>query len=172
MQHERDGDTNCNCYARYSYQSDSIGAGRLENKRTRGDHPNYSFIKIGQNTEKGPVVLKRLAVTETRMRNHQLKLVWKTLKRIRIIIIKPLKLIKTIRMKALKSIVRILRRVLYCYKINHMSLVEDKQWYAKLNINYTKNEYIINYSIYVKRNIGGARRMKTECIYIYIYIYI
>ena len=26
------------------------GTGRLGNKRTNGDHPDYSIIKIGQNT--------------------------------------------------------------------------------------------------------------------------
>ena len=30
------------------------GTGGLGNKRTNGDHPNYSIIKIGQNTEKSP----------------------------------------------------------------------------------------------------------------------
>ena len=37
--------------------------GELGNKRTSGDHPNYSKAKIGQNTEKSPVDLRRLAVT-------------------------------------------------------------------------------------------------------------
>ena len=45
-----------------------------------GDHPNYSIIKIGQNTEESPGDLKRLAVTQTPVRNHQLTLVWKTRK--------------------------------------------------------------------------------------------
>ena len=36
-------------------------------------------IKIGQNTEKSPGDL-RLAVTQTPLKNHQLKLMWKTLK--------------------------------------------------------------------------------------------
>ena len=41
----------------------------LEIKRISGKRPNYSFIKIGQNTEKSPGV-----------ENHQLTLVWKTFK--------------------------------------------------------------------------------------------
>ena len=39
--------------------------------------PNSSIIKIGQNTEKSPGVVKRLAVTKTSVKDHQLMLVWK-----------------------------------------------------------------------------------------------
>ena len=56
------------------------------NKRTSGDHPNYNIINISQNTEKSPGDLKRLAVTQTPVRNHRLTLVWKTRKWIIIII--------------------------------------------------------------------------------------
>ena len=42
----------------------------LGDKRTSGDHPNYSIIKIGQNTKKSPGDLKRLAVTQTPVENH------------------------------------------------------------------------------------------------------
>ena len=45
-----------------------------------GDHPNDSVIKIGQNMEKSPEDLRRLAVTKTSVKDHQLMLVWKTLK--------------------------------------------------------------------------------------------
>ena len=38
---------------------------RLGNKRTNGDHPNYSIVEIGQNTEKSPGNSRRLAVTQT-----------------------------------------------------------------------------------------------------------
>ena len=43
-----------------------------------GDHSNYSIIKISQNTEKSPRGLKRLAVTQTLVEDHQLmlKLLW------------------------------------------------------------------------------------------------
>ena len=51
--------------------------GGLRNKRTRGDHPGYSFIKVGQNTEKGPGNLRKLAVTQTSVEDHQLTPVWK-----------------------------------------------------------------------------------------------
>ena len=33
------------------------------NKKKSGDHPNYCIIEIGQNTEKSPGDLRRLAVT-------------------------------------------------------------------------------------------------------------
>ena len=39
------------------------GTRGLGNKRTSGDHPNYSIIEIGQNTKKSPGDLRRLAVT-------------------------------------------------------------------------------------------------------------
>ena len=42
---------------------------------TSGAHQNYSIIKIGQNAGKSPENLRRLAVTQTTMRNHQLMLV-------------------------------------------------------------------------------------------------
>ena len=45
------------------------------NKRTSGDHPNYSIIEIGQDTEKSPGDLRQLAVTQTPMINNQLALV-------------------------------------------------------------------------------------------------
>ena len=39
------------------------GTGKIGNKRTSGDHPNYSIIKIGQNTVKNPRDLRTLAVS-------------------------------------------------------------------------------------------------------------
>ena len=44
-----------------------------------GDHPNNSIIENGQNSEKSPEDLGRLAVTQTPVKNHQLTLMWKTL---------------------------------------------------------------------------------------------
>ena len=75
MEHESDGDTGCNWCTRYSHQRSSTGTGGLGNKRTGGDYPNDSIIKIGQNTEKSPGDLRRLAGTQTPVRNHQLTLV-------------------------------------------------------------------------------------------------
>ena len=70
MEHESDGDTN----------SIDIGSGGLGNKSTFGDRPKYSIVEIGQNTKKSPGDLRRLVVTQTPVKNHQLTLVWKTLK--------------------------------------------------------------------------------------------
>ena len=50
MEHERDGDTNCNRCALYSHQRIGTGTGGIGNNRTNGDHPNYSIVEIGQNT--------------------------------------------------------------------------------------------------------------------------
>ena len=47
--------------------------------RTNGDHPNYSSIENVQNTEKSPGDLRRLYVTQTPVKDHQLMLMWKTL---------------------------------------------------------------------------------------------
>ena len=43
-----------------------------------GDHPNDSIVENGQNTERSPGDLRRLAVTQTPVKNHQLMLMWKT----------------------------------------------------------------------------------------------
>ena len=63
MEYESDGDTNC-CWCTWDNpQKIGKGTGRLGNKRTRRDHPNYSIVKIGQNTEKSLGVLRRLEET-------------------------------------------------------------------------------------------------------------
>ena len=51
---------------------------RLGSWQTSGDHPNYHIIENGQNTEKSPGDLRRLTVTQTPVKDHQLT--WKTLK--------------------------------------------------------------------------------------------
>ena len=63
MEHKIDSDINCNWYARFSHQRIGTRTGGLGNKKTNGDHPNYSIIEIGQNTEKSPGDLRRVAVT-------------------------------------------------------------------------------------------------------------
>ena len=47
MEHEGDSDTNCNCRAWYSHWRVVIGIGGLGDKKTSGDHPNYSIVEIG-----------------------------------------------------------------------------------------------------------------------------
>ena len=77
MDHESGGDTHCNWCTWYSHQRIDKGTGGLGSKRTIGDPSNYCIIKIGENTEKSPGDLKRLAVSLTPARNHQLTIVWK-----------------------------------------------------------------------------------------------
>ena len=43
------------------------------------DNPNYSIIKIGQNTKKNPGDMRKLAITQTPVENYQLTLMWKKL---------------------------------------------------------------------------------------------
>ena len=49
------------------------GTGGLGSWRKKGDHN-------GQKTEKSPGDVRKLAVTQTPVKDHQLKLIWKTLK--------------------------------------------------------------------------------------------
>ena len=62
----------------YSHQRIIKGTGGLWARRTSRDHPNFNIIRNGQNTEKSPGDLRRIAVTQTPVKNHQLKLMWKT----------------------------------------------------------------------------------------------
>ena len=55
------------------------GTGGLGSWRTGGDHPNDSIIENGQNTEKSLGDLRRLAVTQTPVKNHRPTLIWKAL---------------------------------------------------------------------------------------------
>ena len=54
--------------------------GGLGSWRTGRDYPNDSITENGQNTEKSPGDLRRLAVTQTAVKNHQPTLMWETLK--------------------------------------------------------------------------------------------
>ena len=70
MEHESDGDINCNWCTRNSHQRIGKGTGRIGNKNTITGHPNDSIIKISQNTEKNPGDLRRPAVTQTPQEDH------------------------------------------------------------------------------------------------------
>ena len=48
----------------------AFGTGGLGSWRTSGDYPNYSITENGQNTEKSPGDLRRLAVTQTPEKYH------------------------------------------------------------------------------------------------------
>ena len=76
--HEGDNYTNFDWCFWYSHRRIIKGIGGLGNKRANGDHPNNSVIENGQNTEKGPGDLRRLAITQTLVKFHELRLMWKT----------------------------------------------------------------------------------------------
>ena len=50
------------------------GLGGLQSWRTSGDHPSYRIIENGQNTEKSAGDLRRLAVIQSIVKDHQLTL--------------------------------------------------------------------------------------------------
>ena len=63
VEHEIDGDTNCNWRVQNSHQGIGTGTGSQGNKRTRREDPKYRIIEIGQNTEENPGDLRRIVVT-------------------------------------------------------------------------------------------------------------
>ena len=78
LEREGDGDTDCSlCTRNYPQRIDKM-TGRLGNKKTSEYHPDYSIIKISQNIEKSPGDLRRLAVTQTTVKDYQQALVGKT----------------------------------------------------------------------------------------------
>ena len=68
MEHESDGDTNCNWCTRYSHQRICNGTRRIGNKNMSGDHRSDNTLKISQNIS--PEDLRRLAVTQTTVKDH------------------------------------------------------------------------------------------------------
>ena len=63
------GDDYTNC-TRYSNQRTIKVTGGLGSWSTSGDHPNYNIVENGQNTEKSSGDLRRLAVTQTPVKDH------------------------------------------------------------------------------------------------------
>ena len=81
VEREKDNYTNRDRCFWYSHQNIIKGAGGVGNKRTSGDHPINYIIENGQNTEKSPGDLRRLDVClSNTCENHQVMLMWKTLK--------------------------------------------------------------------------------------------
>ena len=58
----------------YSHQRIIKGSRGLGGWKTKGDHPNYYITENGHNTEKSHGDLRRLAVTQTPVKNRLLKL--------------------------------------------------------------------------------------------------
>ena len=81
VEHESDVDTNYNWRSWYNHQRIDTGTAGLGNNRTSRDHPNYSIIKISQNTDENSGDLRRLTVTQTPVRNYRLTLALKLKKK-------------------------------------------------------------------------------------------
>ena len=64
----------CDWCTRYSNERTIKRSGGLGKKRASGNYPNYCIIEIGQNTEKSPRDLSRLAVSQIPVKDHQLTL--------------------------------------------------------------------------------------------------
>ena len=75
MEHESDGYTNCNWCTWNDPQRFCKKAGGIRNRRTYEEHSSRTIVKVGQYTEKSPGDLRRLAVTQTPVKDHQLMLV-------------------------------------------------------------------------------------------------
>ena len=152
MEHESDGDTNCNWCTRYNHQKIDTGTGGFRNKKTSGDHSHY-IIEIGQNTEKSSGDLRRVAVTQTPVRNYQLTLVWKNRRGVEITIIiimtwglenKRTRLedlekrgrVETSQATALSRSTKILRRVL-SFKLQWETI--GSRWCEKLSMDNNNN---------------------------------
>ena len=65
VEHKRNSDTNSNWCTWNGPERFGKGAGSVENRKTSRDHPNYDRVNTGQNTEKSPGDLRRLAATKT-----------------------------------------------------------------------------------------------------------
>ena len=74
VEYAGDNYTNCNWCVWNSNERITKGTRGLGSWRTSGDYPNDSIIENGQNTEKSPGDLRRLAVTQTPVKNHRLTL--------------------------------------------------------------------------------------------------
>ena len=83
IEHEGNGDTSSNRRPRNDPRRFGKVTRKFRNQRTKTVHPGYSIVKIGQNAEKSPEDLRRLAVTQIPMKDHRLKIMLKTLKRVK-----------------------------------------------------------------------------------------
>ena len=73
VEHESDHYTNCNLCSWYSYQRICTRTGGLGNNGTGRNNPNYSIVEIGQNIEKIPGDLRRLAVSHIPVKKKKKK---------------------------------------------------------------------------------------------------
>ena len=78
MEHEREsyGGTNCKWFTWNDLRKLGMEANIIRNRGMIWDHPNYSTAEVDQNTKKNSVDLRRLAITQTSVKDHQLTLIW------------------------------------------------------------------------------------------------
>ena len=74
MEHESDNCINCDWCFWHGNLRITQGPGGFGSWWPCGDHPNDSITEDGQNTEKSPGDLRRLAVTQSPVKDHQLTL--------------------------------------------------------------------------------------------------
>ena len=74
MEHEGNTDIKCNWCVWNDPQRLGKRVGKIGNRRTSRDHPNYSILKIGQNTDKSPGDLRGTDATQIPVKDYQLRL--------------------------------------------------------------------------------------------------
>ena len=90
MEYEDDGNTNCNWHTWDGPQRFGKGTGRVGNQRKNQDHP---IVEISPNTQNSPGDLRRLAVTQTPEKTHQLMVVGKACRKYDVNILRCIKTI-------------------------------------------------------------------------------
>ncbi len=70
VEHESDDCTNCDWCFWHNNKRIIKRPGGFGSWRMSEEYPNYSIAKNGQNPEKSPGDLRRLAVTQTPVKNH------------------------------------------------------------------------------------------------------
>ena len=78
MEQECDRDSNHNWRTRYNNQRMGTRSEGFGNKRTSGDHRNYSIIEIGQNTKRIPLQDALRVEDGQHSKNCVSLLVWKS----------------------------------------------------------------------------------------------
>ena len=74
MEHEGDDYTNRDWCFRYNNYRTIKRTGWIGSWRTSGDHPSYSIVENGQTIEKSTEDLRRLAVIQTPVKEHEITL--------------------------------------------------------------------------------------------------
>ena len=69
-EHEGDGDANCSWCTWNGPQELGEGSGEIENQWKNQDPLDSSIANVGQNTEKNPGDLRRLAITQILVKYH------------------------------------------------------------------------------------------------------